>query len=85
MKYLEKEWNKKEGKGNKDFKWGGGGGRGQAESRGGCLKKRGGGAGTPLQTMASLINTSRNNTSIVFFDTNLRYLIKFNEGTLKPR
>ena len=39
----------KEGRGNKDFKKGGG----QVQSSGGCLKKgRGwGGAGTPFQTM----------------------------------
>ena len=36
LKYLKREWNRKEGRGNKDFKkWG------QAGSRGECLKKRG--------------------------------------------
>ena len=44
VKYLKRGCNRKEGKGNKDFKRGR-----QARSRGGCLKK--GGAGTPLQTM----------------------------------
>ena len=37
LKYLKRGWNKKDGRGNKDFKGGGGGG--QAESRSGCLKK----------------------------------------------
>ena len=41
--YLKKEWNRKEGRGNKNLKK-----QGQAGSRGGCLKK---GAGTLLQTM----------------------------------
>ena len=45
LKYLKRGWNRKEGKGNKNFKKGGG----QAGSRGGCLKKSG--AGTPLRTM----------------------------------
>ena len=45
LKYLKREWNRKEGRGNKDFKKGGG----QAGSRGGCLKTRE--AGTPLQTV----------------------------------
>ena len=45
LKYLNRGWNIKERRGNKDFKGGGG----QAESRGGCLKK--GWVGTPLQTM----------------------------------
>ena len=33
VKYLKKGWNRKEGRGNKNFKK-----RGQAGSRGGCLK-----------------------------------------------
>ena len=37
----------KRGEGKQKFKKGGK----QAGSRGGCLKKRGGGAATPLQTM----------------------------------
>ena len=41
LKYLKRGWNRKEGRGSKDFKKGG-----QAGSRGGCLKK--GGNGTPL-------------------------------------
>ena len=45
LKYLKKGWNRKEGRGNKDFKKGGKLGQGV-----GALK-RGGGAGTPLQTM----------------------------------
>ena len=36
LKYLKRGWNKKEGRGNKDFKKGR-----QAGSRGGCLKKGG--------------------------------------------
>ena len=48
-KKLKREWNSKEGRGNKDFKKGGGGGLGQARSRGGCLKK--GGGLNPLRTM----------------------------------
>ena len=41
LKYLKRGWNKKDGRGNKDFKrgGGGGGGGGQAESRSGRLKK----------------------------------------------
>ena len=34
--YFKRGWNRKEGRGNKKFKGGGG----QAGSRGGCLKKR---------------------------------------------
>ena len=37
LKYLEREWNRKEGRGHKDSKKGG-----QAGCRGGCLKKEGG-------------------------------------------
>ena len=44
LKYFKREWNRIEGRGNKDFKK-----EGQAGSRRGCLKKRG--AGTPLRTM----------------------------------
>ena len=36
LKYLEREWNRKDGRGHKDFKKGG-----KAGSRGGCLKKMG--------------------------------------------
>ena len=43
LKYFKREWNRIEGRGNKDFKK-----EGQAGSRRGCLKK---GAGTPLRTM----------------------------------
>ena len=46
LRYLKKGWNKKEGRGNKDFKK-----EGKAGSRGECLKKRG--AGTSLRTMLS--------------------------------
>ena len=35
-KYLKRGWNRKKGRGNKDFK------KGEAGSRGGCLKKRAG-------------------------------------------
>ena len=45
LKYLNRGWKRKEGRGNKDFKKGGG----QAGSRGWCLKK--GGSLKPLQTM----------------------------------
>ena len=38
-KYFIRGWNRKAGRGNKDFKNGGGG---QAGPREGCLKKRGG-------------------------------------------
>ena len=38
LKYLKRGWNKKEGRGNKDFEKGGG----QAGSRGWCLKRGGG-------------------------------------------
>ena len=37
LKYLKRGWNRKQGRGHKGFKKGG-----QAESRGGCLKKGGG-------------------------------------------
>ena len=43
LKYLKRGWNRKEGRGNKYLK-----GRGQAGSRGGCLK-RGGGGWNPLE------------------------------------
>ena len=45
LKYLKRGWNRKDGRGSKDFKKGD-----QARSRVGCLKK-GGGTGTPLETM----------------------------------
>ena len=46
LKYLKRGWNRKEWRGNKDFK------EGASWSRAGCLKMGGGGgAGTPLQTM----------------------------------
>ena len=45
VKYLKRGWNRREGRGIKNFKK-----VGQAESRGGCLKKRG--AGTSLQAMS---------------------------------
>ena len=48
VKYLKRGWNRKEGRGNKDFKK-----EEQAGSRVGCLKKGWGGAGTPLRTMAT--------------------------------
>ena len=51
LKYLKKEWNRTKVRGNKR-------GRGQAGSRGGCLKKGGGGAGTPLRTMQMLLDKS---------------------------
>ena len=38
LKYLKRVWNRKEGRGDKNFKKGG-----QAGSRGGCLKRGGGG------------------------------------------
>ena len=38
LKHLKREWNKKDERGNKDFKEERGGGRGQAGLRGGCLK-----------------------------------------------
>ena len=46
LKYLERGWKRKEERGHKDFKK-----RRQARSRGGCLKKGGGVAGTSLRTM----------------------------------
>ena len=60
---LKGGWNKREGRGHKDLKKGG-----QARSRGGCLKRGGGGvwvgggggggggAGNPLRTMFSMIS-----------------------------
>ena len=45
LKYLKRGWNRKDGRGSKDFKKGD-----QARSRVGCFKKKGG-TGTPLQTM----------------------------------
>ena len=63
LKYLERGWNRKEGKGHKDFKKEEEG-REQARSRGGCLKK-GGEAGTPLRTIFHLFpNSSMNKSSI---------------------
>ena len=52
LKYLKRRWNRKEGRGNKDFKKGA-----QAGSRDGCLEKGvkwgegEGEIGTPLRTM----------------------------------
>ena len=45
MKYLKRGWNRRVGRGKKDFKKG----EGQAVSRGGCLKKRE--SRTPLRAM----------------------------------
>ena len=45
LKYLKRGWNRKEGRGNKDFKK-----RGKLGQGVGALK-RGGGAGTPRRTM----------------------------------
>ena len=50
LKYPKRGWNRKEGRGNKEFKKGGG----HAGSRGGCLKKGRGGTGTPLRTMVKI-------------------------------
>ena len=47
LKYLKRGWNKKEGRGNRDFKKRSGG---QAGSRGGCLKK---GTVEPLYELCS--------------------------------
>ena len=66
LKYLKRRWNRKEGRGNKDFKKG----EGQAGSRVGCLKKGGGGwnpltnYAQPNTTTGELANTSnlQNNT-----------------------
>ena len=52
MKYLKKEWNKKDGKGNKDFKGENGGGRGLGGKLGqgvGVLKKGEGGLEPPYK------------------------------------
>ena len=46
LKYLKRGWNRKKGRGNKDFKKGGKLGQGV-----GALKRKGVGAGTPLRTM----------------------------------
>ena len=55
LKYIKKGWNRKEGRGNKVFKRGGGGGK---LSQGlGALKK---GTGTPLQTMVRTQDFSKN-------------------------
>ena len=53
VKYLRRAWNRKEGRGNKKIKKGGG----QAGSRGGSLKK--GGARTPLRTMVKFAKQTR--------------------------
>ena len=46
LKYLKRGWNRKEGRRHKDFKRGGG----QAGSRRGCLKRKGGGGlGPPYE------------------------------------
>ena len=50
LKYLEKVWNRKEGRGDKDLKKRGGGGECKLGQVVGSLK-RGAGAGTPLRTM----------------------------------
>ena len=48
LKYLKRGWNRKEGRGNKHFKKGGG----KLGQGVGALKR--GAAGTPLQTMHSI-------------------------------
>ena len=50
LKYPKRGWNRKEGRGNKEFKKGGG----MLGQGVGALKKGGGGAGTPLQTMVKI-------------------------------
>ena len=55
LKYLKRGWNRKEGKGYKDFQKGGKVGQGV-----GALKR--GGAGTPLRTMPSC--------DVIFFEIN---------------
>ena len=62
LKYLKRGENRKEGRGNKDFKKV----EGQAGSRGGCLKK--GGAGTPLGTMCIYKFKYKKYESILYFD-----------------
>ena len=61
LKYLERGWNRKEGRGHKDFKKGG-----QTGLRGGCLKKGGGGGGwNPLTNYEKILpsnNLSQNKT-----------------------
>ena len=52
LKYLERRWNKREGRGHKDFKKGR-----QVGSKGGCLKK--GGVHNPLTNYALLLDMLR--------------------------
>ena len=48
LKYLARQWSRKERTGNKDFKKGGG----EVESKGGCLKK---GGWNPIRSYDKLI------------------------------
>ena len=77
-KYLKREWNRKQGRENKDFKKGGGGGKLSQEV--GALKRRGG-AGTPLRTMGYyIVSIAKTNSSII--GTFIRYEVSFFCGLL---
>ena len=52
LKYLKREWDRKEGRRNKDFKKRGG----ESGSRGGCLKKGGGGHEPPYELCTFIKN-----------------------------
>ena len=58
LKYLKRGWNRKEGRGNKDFKKGR-----KAASRGECLKKRG--LEPPYKLWAFLGSKNTSNHSII--------------------
>ena len=73
LKYLEKGWNRKEGRGDKDLKKRGGGCKlGQVV---GSLK-RGGGAGTPLRTMGVKLALK-----MAFFTTKFSFWVTLLDST----
>ena len=73
LKYLEKGWNRKEGRGDKDLKKRGGGGKlGQVV---GSLK-RGVGAGTPLRTMGVKLALK-----MAFFTTKFSFWVTLLDST----
>ena len=73
LKYLEKGWNRKEGRGDKDLKKREGGV--QAGSSGGFLKK-GRGAGTPLRTMGVKLALK-----MAFFTTKFSFWVTLLDST----
>ena len=79
VKYLRRAWNRKEGRGNKKIKKGGG----QAGSRGGCLKK-GGGLEPPYELWLSLLSKLGKSFKTLMIKPNLtvKYFLKYDTVSL---